>query len=127
QSRPPLFAAPHPILRLPLSLLPRATNASMITFHVLGALDLRGADGRPLGSPLTGSKRLALLAYLALAGRRRGLTRRDTLLALFWPHLDQSHARNSLSNMLHHIRKALGPDAVVTRGREAIGLTEDYA
>lgn len=95
----------------------------MITFHVLGALDLQGPDGRHLGSPLSGSKRLALLAYLALA-RGRGLQRRDTLLGLFWPELDQKHARNSLSNMLHQIRRSLGADVVVTRGHHEVGVAE---
>jgi len=36
-------------------------------------------------------KRVALLAYLAAATPRR-LHRRDSLLALFWPELDQEHA-----------------------------------
>lgn len=96
----------------------------MITFHVLGALDLRGPDGRHLGSPLSGSKRLALLAYLALV-TRRGLTRRDTLLGLFWPESDQRRTRNSLSNMLHQLRRSLGADVLVARGHDQVGLAED--
>jgi len=40
-------------------------------------------------------KRLALLAYLCLA-TRGGAVRRDTVLALFWPELDQSRARAAL-------------------------------
>ena len=95
----------------------------MITFHVLGMLDLRGPEGQHLGSPLSGSKRLALLAYLALA-TRRGLHRRDTVLGLFWPELDQRRARNSLSNMLHKIRRSLGPEVLIARGRDEVGLAE---
>lgn len=95
----------------------------MITFHVLGTLDLRGPEGRHLASPLSGSKRLALLAYLAL-GARRGLHRRDTLLGLFWPDAEQKRARNSLSNMLHQIRRSLGPDVLVARGHDEVGLAE---
>lgn len=95
----------------------------MITLHLLGTLELRGVGGRHLASPLSGAKRLALLAYLTLAGRQ-GLLRRDTLLAMFWPELDQKHARNSLSNMLHQIRRSLGPDALVVRGNDEVGLAE---
>src|SRR5262245_12921902 len=38
-------------------------------------------------------KRLALLAYLAIA-RPRGAHRRDALVAIFWPELDQHGARS---------------------------------
>lgn len=95
----------------------------MITFHVLGTPDLRGPDGRHITSPVAGAKRLALLAYLALAGRR-GMVRRDRLLGLFWPDSDQRSARNALSNMLHQVRRSLGPEVVVTRGRDEVGLAE---
>lgn len=93
----------------------------MITFHVLDTPELRGPDGRHLASPVSGAKRLGLLAYLAL-GARRGVVRRDTLLGLFWPESDQRSARNSLSNMLHQVRRALGADVVIARGRDEVGL-----
>ncbi|HVD33509.1 MAG TPA: hypothetical protein VNC19_08030, partial [Gemmatimonadales bacterium] len=64
----------------------------MIQFHTLGRLDLRGPDGVELRSVLQQPKRLGLLAYLAVATPRR-FHRRDTLLGLFWPELDQEHAR----------------------------------
>jgi TolB-like protein/DNA-binding SARP family transcriptional activator/Tfp pilus assembly protein PilF len=95
----------------------------MINLYVLGTLDLQGPHGRHLGSPLVGSKRLAVLAYLALSAHR-GLSRRDTLLGLFWPERPEKHARNSLSNMLHQIRRSLGRDVVVTRGHEEVGVAE---
>ena len=93
----------------------------MITFSTLGALDLRDADGAAVESVLSQPKRLALLLYLALASPR-GFTRRDTLLALFWPDSDAARARNSLSKALSVLRKALGEDVVVTRGNEEVGL-----
>lgn len=95
----------------------------MITFRVLGSVDLRGADGRHLVSPLSGSKRLALLSYLAIA-TPRGLHRRDTIVGLFWPEVSQQRARNSLSNMLYQIRRSLGRETVVARGSEEVGLAE---
>src|SRR2546422_7475057 len=67
----------------------------MIEFRLLGTLHLTDAEGREVTSLLTRSRRLALLAYLA-AARPRGLHRRDTLLALFWPELDVEHARAAL-------------------------------
>lgn len=93
----------------------------MITFRILGTVDLRDRAGRPLASPLAGSKRLALLASIAM--HRQGI-RRDTLLGWFWPELDQDRGRNSLSNMLHQIRRSLGGGAVVGRGEE-VRLGED--
>src|SRR5207247_9391243 len=93
----------------------------MVEFRLLGTLSLTTADGREVGSLLSQPRRLARLAYLA-AATPRGLHRRDTLLALFWPELDQDHARAALRQALHVLRGALGTDAVVTRGDEEIGL-----
>src|SRR2546422_452199 len=97
----------------------------MIEFRLLGALHLTDAEGREVTSLLTRSRRLALLAYLA-AARPRGLHRRDTLLALFWPELDVEHARAALRQALHVVRDSLGTQAIVTRGDEEIGLDFDH-
>src|SRR5204862_4948872 len=96
----------------------------MIELRLLGTLHLLDATGREVTSLLTRPRRLALLAYLA-AATPRGLHRRDTLLALFWPELDQEHARAALRQALHVVRDALGGDAVASRGDEEIGL--DFA
>src|SRR6058998_1437538 len=93
----------------------------MVEFRLLGTLSLTTADGREVGSLLSQPRRLALLAYLA-AATPRGPHRRDTLLALFWPELDQDHARAALRQSLHVLRSALGADTVVSRGDEEIGL-----
>jgi len=53
---------------------------------------------------------LGLLARLAVAGVR-GLSR-DQLVSCFWAEKDQQHALHSLSQNLHHIRKALDVDDV---------------
>ena len=92
--------------------------------HILGSAELRNSAGRLEHSFLAGSKRLGLLVYLTLR-RTQGLQRRDHLLALFWPDLGQQSARNALSNMLHHIRRALGSDVLVSRGAEEIGINAD--
>ena len=95
----------------------------MIRLRTLGPLDLRGSDGEELRAVLAQPKRVALLAYLALA-TPRGTHRRDTLLALFWPEHDAEHARNSLSQSIHVLRRALGPDLLVTRNGDALSLNQ---
>src|SRR2546422_2382269 len=96
----------------------------VVEFRILGALNLLGADGRELTSVLAQPKRVALLAYLAAATPHR-LHRRDSLVALFWPELDQEHARAALRQALHGLRRALGEGVVVSRGDEDIGLDAD--
>ena len=96
----------------------------MIELRLLGRLSLTGADGRDVRALLGQPRRLALLAYLAAASPP-GFHRRDNLLALFWPELDQEHARAALRQALHVVRDALGADAVTSRGDEEIGL--DFA
>ena len=92
----------------------------MIRLRTLGVLDLRGSDGRELSAVLAQPKRAALLCYLALA-TPRGPHRRDALLPLFWPEHDTEHARNSLSQSVHVLRRALGPEGVVSSG-DTLGL-----
>src|SRR5438876_1055057 len=96
----------------------------MIEFRLLGTLHLTDAEGREVTSLLTRPRRLALLAYLA-AATPKGFHRRDTLLGLFWPELDQEHARAALRQALHVVRGALGAEAVLTRGDEEVGLDFD--
>src|SRR2546422_3621841 len=93
----------------------------MIELRLLGRLSLTSADGRDVRALLGQPRRLALLAYLA-AATAPGFHRRDSLLALFWPELDQEHARAALRQALHVVRESLGADAVASRGDEEIGL-----
>ncbi len=93
----------------------------MIKLGMLGTLSLTDADGHEVRAVLRQPRRLALLAYLA-AATPRGFHRRDSLLALFWPELDQEHARAALRQALHVVRDALGADVIVTRGDEEVGL-----
>jgi DNA-binding SARP family transcriptional activator len=95
----------------------------MIELRTLGAVDLRTADGGEAGAVLRQPKRLALLAYLA-ADQPRRFHRRDTLLAFFWPELDESHARAALRRSLHFLRQGLGPAALASRGDEEVAVPE---
>ena len=94
----------------------------MIEFRTLGTLDLRDpGNGREFRGMLARPKRVALLAYLALA-RPRGVHHRDTLLGIFWPETSQERARHALNQALYVLRRALGDGVVVTRGAEEIEI-----
>jgi DNA-binding SARP family transcriptional activator len=93
----------------------------MHQFLTLGVVDLRSPDGAPVDALLQQPRRLALLAYLAAAGPGV-LVRRDRLLLLFWPELEDGRGRAALSQALHVLRRNLGPDAIVTRGTEEVGI-----
>jgi DNA-binding SARP family transcriptional activator/TolB-like protein len=95
----------------------------MIEFRMLGCIDLRNALSVPFDRILSQPKRLALLSYLA-AATPRGFHRRDTLLALFWPELDQDHARGALRNTIHFLRQELGPGIITSRGTD-VGLSPE--
>jgi DNA-binding SARP family transcriptional activator len=81
-------------------------------------------DGPPSEAIHLQPKRLALLAYLALA-TRDGYQQRDTLLALFWPRADRDHARRCLRQALFHLRNELGDGVLVNRGRDGLALAPD--
>ena len=93
----------------------------MIEFRTLGVASLRDADRGTISAPLAWPKRLALLAYLAIAAPD-GFQRRDKLVALFWPELDQGRARSALRSALHALRRTIGAEVIVTRGDDEVGL-----
>lgn len=93
-----------------------------IRLHLLGGLEL---DGVPdADALLSQTKRMALLAYLALA-RPQGFQRRDMITALFWPEHDTAHARGALRKSVHGLRATLGDDAILGRGDEELALNGD--
>src|SRR5688572_21873770 len=96
----------------------------MIELRTLGELELTAADGRAVGSVLAQPRRAALLCYLALASPR-GFHRRDSLLALFWPEHDAEQARRALRQSVYFLRRALGPDAIVSRGDDELAVASD--
>lgn len=95
----------------------------MLRLRTLGRLELDGAPAPTARALLQGPKRLGLLAYLACA-QPAGLKRRDTLLALFWPELDDSRARHALRNTLHSLRSTLGADLFSSAGAESVGIPD---
>jgi len=97
----------------------------VIHLYVLGPLDLRDEAGSVLDDVPSQPKRAAVLAFLA-AAMPRGYHRRDTLLGLFWPDLDQQRARRSLNTALSYLRGKLGKEAVVRRGGSELALSERH-
>ena len=95
----------------------------MIRLRTLGSLDLRVEDGTEVRAIIRQPKRLAILAYLALA-RPRGFQRRDVLLGRFWPETDTERARHALSQQVYSLRQRLGADAIVGRGDDEVGIAE---
>ena len=87
----------------------------IIELRVLGSIDLWSPDAREVSRVLAQPKRLAVLTYLS-STRPVSYHRRDTLLALFWPDLDQEHARSALRNTLHFLRRELDDRVIATRG-----------
>jgi len=88
---------------------------------LLGNTSLVGEGGSAIAGVLGAPKRLALLAYLVLA-EPAGFHRRDTLVAMLWPQLDQARARGALRNALHLLRRDLGDGVLLSRGDEEVGV-----
>ena len=59
--------------------------------------------------------------YLA-ASSRTVWHRRDRLLAMFWPALDDARGRDALNQSLRFLRSALGAESVVVRGGDEVGI-----
>lgn len=96
----------------------------MQELHTFGTIGARARGAVESKAIMVQPKRLALLAYLAMAGRRR-CRRRDQVVALLWPELDQEHARGALSQALRHLRHALGESVLINQGEEEVGIDHD--
>lgn len=96
----------------------------MFHLSLLGPLDLRDAAGAEVRTVLQQPKRLALLAYLVMTGTGT-FRRRDSMVALFWPDLDQEHARGALRRSLYFLRRSCGDGVFLTRGEEELGIATD--
>lgn len=96
----------------------------MYRLALLGRVELRDAARAECRPVLKRRKLLALLVYLAVA-RPRGFHRRDRLIGVFWPDLNQTRARNALRQAVHHLRGALGPEVLSTRGDDELSINPD--
>jgi DNA-binding SARP family transcriptional activator/TolB-like protein len=87
--------------------------------RTLGPTELHGPDSAGTDALVRQPKRLALLAYLAVA-TADGFRRRDQVIGFFWPELDQSQARTYLRKAVYGIRESLGQEVFLTRGEDEI-------
>ena len=80
-------------------------------FRLLGPVEVLGDDGEPVAVP--GKRPRALLALLLLDANRPVSTER--LIDAIWADDPPATARGALQVHVHALRKALGPDRIVTR------------
>jgi DNA-binding SARP family transcriptional activator len=97
------------------------TLSFMIELRVFGPARMTGPAHAGVDAVLVQPKRLAILAYLVLASPE-AMVSREALLAMFWPDSDERRAREALRQALRFLRRALGPDVMVTRGRNWVGV-----
>ena len=96
------------------------SNQSRVELFLLGGVELHGApDGAD--KLLAQSKAVALIAYLALSPSGR-FQRRDTLVGLLWPDLDQPRARADLRKTVHITRTFLGDEVIEARGDDELAI-----
>jgi DNA-binding SARP family transcriptional activator len=100
---------------------PDAGAQQPIELFLLGGVELKGIESAAADRLLAQPKIAALLAFLALSPQQRP-QRRDRIVALLWPELDQSHARTALRKAVHALRACLGATVLRSRGDEEIGL-----
>ncbi|MDX1646873.1 MAG: AAA family ATPase [Longimicrobiales bacterium] len=93
----------------------------MHVVRTLGGLSIEGREGTLTGA--AGQRhRLALLALLARAQPES--VARETLVRLLWPQRESRSARNLLSQGLHALRSALGPECLPA-DRRSVRLDEE--
>lgn len=89
----------------------------MIRLRLFGGISI---DDRPeaLAGPAAHRHRLALLGLLGATPG--GILTRDKLIAYLWPDSDGPRARNLLNQSVHVLRRALGPEALTSRGDDLV-------
>lgn len=108
-------------LRVPWLGTVEVRSPQMIELRLFGSVSLRDAGGEELAPVLAQQKRLALLAYLALAAPR-GILHRDRIVGVFWPDLPQERARAALRKSLHFLRQKLPAEVIVGDRDEHVGI-----
>ena len=93
----------------------------MNELRLLGAVEFLALEDADPSLLVAHQKSFGLLAYL-VAARPFGAHRRDSLVTLLWPEVDEAHARASLRKTLHVLRRAIGAEAIVSNGGETIGI-----
>lgn len=97
---------------------------SKIRLHFLGGVEIRRVTDDEERTITLQSKRMAILAYLAMT-KRSAYQRRDSVIGMFWPELSQDRARAALRKALHSLRASIGAHFVTARGDEEVGIAHD--
>lgn len=97
-------------------------DAPLLELRLLGTVEARKPDGKAVANLSRQSKRLALLAHLAL---EPGWHRRESLLALLWPDLPEAAGRRALRQVLHFLRHSLDETIFSKRGADELGIDPD--
>jgi serine/threonine-protein kinase len=107
----------------PSTSLPSSTSEQRrpVSLALFGTIDLR-SEGAVVDQILVNDKAIALLALLAVPTLDR-FVRRDAVVGVLWPELDQTRARTALRKTIHVLRRALGADVIVSRGDEDVALS----
>lgn len=88
---------------------------------LLGNIDLADGEGGRVLSVIAQPRRIALLAYL-VARADEPFKRRDRIVSVFWPDLDEEKGRHALRQALYVLRGSLGSEAVTSRGDDEISV-----
>lgn len=96
-------------------------DPGVIRLHVLGAVDVRDGEGRPVAQLLAQPRRLALLAMLAIESMD-GACMRERLKVTFWPDHPPAQAAANLRQALAFLRRLLGDKVFVAHGRHALAI-----
>jgi DNA-binding SARP family transcriptional activator len=86
-----------------------------VSFCLFGGVSLH-REGRPVNGRATQRRRIGVLTLLAAA--RTGQVSRDRLVACLWPDAETDAARHLLAGAVYELRKALGEEAILSRGDE---------
>lgn len=96
---------------------------SRIVLRILGPTELECPGTDADASVVRQPKRLAVLVYLTLE-TVGGYRRRDQIVALFWPEVEQGRARTYLRKTIHALRAALGEDLLEMRGDDELRVSQ---
>lgn len=102
-------------------MVPIERDPAVIRLQVLGAVDVRGADGLPIAALLAQPRRLCLLTMLAIESMNGGCPR-ERLMATFWPDHPRAQAAANLRQALAFLRRLLGDEVFVAHGRHAVAV-----
>lgn len=99
------------------------TEEKRIELCLLGEMRVHGTENGAERKLAGQTKRLALLAYLAL---EPGFHRRESVMDLFWPESDPDAARRALRQSLYALGKTLGRKGVFEKRGDEIRVDSSH-